>query len=61
MGSNHNLSGILNSSQNKPKYLNPNNFSIPNLEIFNNSLRDARYIWDYSLNIDIKSIFKGVI
>ena len=61
MGSTHNLSSILNYSQNKPKYLNPNDFSIPNLEIFNNSLRDGRYIWDYSLNIDIKSIFKGVV
>ncbi len=61
MGSTHNLSSILNSSQNKPKYLNSNSFSIPNLEIFNNSLRDGRYIWDYSLDIDIKSIFKGVV
>jgi len=61
MGSNHNLSNILSFLQNKPKYLNPN-FSIPNLEIeFNNSLRDGRYVWGYSLNIDIKNIFKGVI
>jgi chromosome partitioning protein len=61
MGSTHNLSNILSSLRNKPKYLNPN-FSIPNLEIeFNNSLRDGRYVWGYSLDIDIKNIFKGVV
>jgi len=58
MGSTHDLNSILNTYENKPKYLDFR-FSIPNLEVdFNESLRDGRYIWD--LHIDIKSIFKGV-
>ena len=61
MGSNHNLNDVLITLQNKPQYLDYN-FSIPNLEIeFNESLRDGQYIWDYPIDIDIKSIFKGVI
>lgn len=61
MGSNHNLNDALITLQNKPKYLNFN-FFIPNLEIeFNESLRDGQYVWDYPLNIDVKTIFKGVI
>jgi len=59
MGSVHDLNSILNTYENKPKYLD-SSFSIPNLEVeFNESLRDGRYIWDFY--IDIKSIFKGVI
>ena len=61
MGSNHDLNSILNTYENKPKYLDFH-FSIPNLEVdFNESLRDGRYVWNNPLNIEIKTKFKGVI
>jgi len=61
MGSQHNLDKKLSTLQNRPKYLDFS-FFIPNLEIeFNLSLRDCQYVWEYPINIDIKTIFKGII
>ena len=60
MGSQHNLDDRLKTLQNIPKYLSYG-FSIPYLDTFDKSLSEGKYIWDYPIGMDIKTIFKGVI
>ena len=60
MGSQHNLDDRLKTLQNIPKYLSYG-FSIPYLDEFDDPLNNGKYIWNYSTEMDIKTIFQGVI